>query len=232
MSEQFTPQSTEPTSTPSAPNSNGLGEAGIRALQAERDRANQLEAELKSFRGKSSQLETELSQKYQQEIEGHQLLFKQDLENVKSQYQQQLEAIAKEKADYQAQLQAFQAEKVTNKITGDFTKAIASDLVDESFMGLLLNDAASYLALDDKGNTVVQTADGVFGLDALKQHYQKQYPQMFRSPANSKQGVGVSGRAGMPAQNNGRVKTVSRSDNAAFLANLDAIARGEVQVVD
>lgn len=231
MSDQFI-SSPETSSQVPPTNSNGLGEAGIRALQAERDRANSLEAELKKYRGTASQLETELSQKYQQEIEGHQLLFQRDLEMTKSQYQQQLDAIAAEKAEYQKQLQAYQAEKVTYKITNDFQKAIASDLVDDSFMHLLLSDAADYLALDDKGNTIVQTQEGVFGLDALKLHYQQRYPQMFKPPANSKQGVGVPGRGGLSSQSNSRVKTISRSDNAAFLANLDAIAKGEVQVVD
>lgn len=217
-------------STQSQSQDQPLGEAGYRALQAERDRARALEAETKRLQQSQQQLQSELTSKYEIDLEAMRLVTEQEKAAIASQYETKLTEAQKLAEEHAQRLQQIEAAMVSRKITEDFQGAIATELVNPQMASLLLNEFGNSLVLDDDGNTVVRVENKLYPLDALKQHCKETYPELFKPPTTN-QGIGLNQFMNGTAQ----PKTkgyVSAKDSRGFLNNLDAIAKGEVRVLE
>lgn len=207
-----------------------LGDGGYKALQAERARAAALEAETKRLQQLQQQHQSELTAKYEIDLEAMRMVADQERDQLRLGYETKLTETQK-LADERAQrLQEIEGAMVVRKITEDFSKVIAGDLVNPEMSNLLLKEYGNALVLDEQGNTMVQIENKLYPLDALKKHCQQTFPELFKPPSQA-QGIGLNQftQGTAPRQ---ATAYVSSKDTGAFLRNLDAIAKGEVRVLE
>jgi hypothetical protein len=189
-----------------------FGEAGIKALRAERQKVKELEArlrEIESQRTETSSNENDVSLR-------EQLSF---LTNGNAELQSKLRL---QKEQYEAQLQEKEKQIENYEIKTNFEKTSLAAGLDPTYLGLYYSSVRPELTVVD-GKVVHKT--GV-ELTEWIETSKLNYPDLFR--ANNPGGVNARGGG---ATVNGKAR-VSRSDPSAFFKNLDDIASGRVQVDD
>jgi hypothetical protein len=183
-----------------------LEQPGIEALRKERERANALESELKELRSKN---------------QGTEMLAEQ-LSQVKKQLVDFQSAKEKELSELKSSLELRDKEILESKIERKFkTSAIAYQL-NADYQDVLLAAHKSRMKLTEEDKLLV--GDKTFEDWILSQR--EQLPRIFDAPDTSGSGSTQSHRTGY-----GQKKSVPRDDSAAFIDNIEAIAKGDINTI-
>jgi hypothetical protein len=185
-----------------------LGVPGLEALKRERLRRKELERELDSLKVKIESgdvLAFEL-----QESRSAIARLEKERETLTASFQQQLD-------DKDGQIKSIHLER-------NFRSAASKHLLNPKYIDTIYAaHKGDFIISSD--NSKIATIDEK-SIDDWFEAKRDEYPELFQAPGASGTGIGAS--------NDGRRRSriISRNDNASVIANLDAIAKGEIVLGD
>ena len=152
---------------------------------------------------------------------------------IKREYEDKLKQL-QEEAEKNAQAATKYREKLSNTLVdAEVQKAVLSvakpregavhDILLRAKQVFRVTDDGEVMPYDENGN-VIQTDDGPMTFKDWAEQLVQQAPYLFEGSGGGGAGGSGNGSGG------GGTTVISRSDKAAFIANLDKIAKGEVKV--
>lgn len=181
-----------------------LGEAGLSALQKEREARKQLERELTDLKGKANSGDVLAS----------------ELQLTRTQLQAEIAAKQKIESDMRSQIEERDKRIADIVVENQFNRAASKINLAAEYSPLIFNAHRHEFKLDEQGNVVA--ADGR-SLDQWLEGTREKLPALFSAPS-----LGGSG-AKESRHGSGKAKVISREDARGFLSNLDGIISGEIQ---
>jgi len=234
-----------------------LGEAGYKALKAQRAETNSEREQRKALEKQTKQLEQMLAeskkaleqttltleQKYAQENEQYKTaLLTEAQQAIQAEREaRQAEAEARQIAEQRAAL--LEQQRMIASIQNGFTDIFKDVLVNPRKVSAYMAQIADDLTVDNSGQPALIVRDrngeptGLAPLEQAVSYFQQIYPKDFKPPAEQKVGGGYRNLAasnGIPSQrsNQSPLKLSIRDINTnpqAYLANRDRIAAGDFE---
>lgn len=171
--------------------------------------------EYKSLKQKMAELETKQTAEKNgvtsQELERLRAEVRQHLETEYAPFKTQLDALAKEN-------RALKLDNVVKTVMGK--NGVRSERVDDLF-----RLTADQYDLTDDGKPMLRDKMGLPVETYVKEDLRKAYPEWFEGTGSSGGGATKSIAGG-----GGSTRVIAADDTAAFMANIEKIAKGEVQV--
>lgn len=244
---EYNPTDEVVTSAP-APATDELGDAGYKALSAEREQRKALEKQTKQLEAmlaesKKALEQSNLSLKEQYELEKEQ--YKQSLlteaQQAIAERDRKLQEVYETAQQYEQRAAILEQQRAIAAIQTGFSQTFEGLLVNPRKVSAYMAEIADDLTIDQQGKPALILRDqsgeptGLAPLEQAINYFQQIYPEDFKPP-DQKTGGGFRNLAntGVTRSSNSQeleLPPMSQITPEQFLANRDAIAKGSFKVV-
>lgn len=231
------------------PESESLGDAGYKALAAERDQrkalekqTKQLEAMLAESKKALEQSQLSLEEKYRQESEQYKQSLFTEAQQAIAERDRKLQEIEEARQISEQRAAFLEQQRAIAAIQTGFSQTFEGLLVNPRKVSAYMAEIADDLTIDQQGNPALILRDRngqAVDLAPLEQaipYFQGIYPEDFKPPSDQKKGGGFRNLAntGIPRTGNSQeleLPPMGKITPEQFLANREAIAKGQFKVV-
>jgi hypothetical protein len=240
---------TSPAAPAPAPAPPELGDGGIKALNSEREQrkalekqTKQLEAMLAESKKALEQSQLSLEEKYRQESEAYKQSLLTEAQQAIAERDRKLQEIDEARQMSEQRAALLEQQRAIAAIQTGFSQTFDGLLVNPRKVSAYMAEIADDLTIDQQGNPALILRDrsgeptGLAPLEQAVGYFQQIYPEDFKPPAEQKTGGGFRNLAntGIPRNGNGQeleLPPMGKITPEQFLANRDAIAKGNFKVV-
>lgn len=228
--------------TPAAPAD--LGDGGYKALTAEREQRKALEKQTKQLEAmlaesKKALEQSNLSLKEQFELEKEQ--YKQSLfteaQQAIAERDKKLQEVYETAQQYEQRARVLEDRQAADTIVSTLASKISGLLVDpDQDLDYFLTKYSDNIVLTNDGQVVATDGQTLSPLEDLISFFQTKHPRMFKPPEQQK-GGGYRNLATLGSDRSGsngqrlQLPTMGKITPEQFLANREAIAKGDFEVV-
>lgn len=193
-----------------SPDDSTLGEAGLKALQAERQKRRSLEDKLKELQSKMQS--------------GDVLAF--ELQEARTMITKLENEMQEVETSLRSEIKKRDAIIKDSQLTSAFKNSASEYRLNPKYYDTMLSAHKAQFKISPDGQ-MIQTADGKT-LGEWFESKRGEFPELFLAPSLSN-GTNASSQSGGRSP---KSRLISRNDDMAFLDNIDAIARGEIVTGD
>lgn len=143
---------------------------------------------------------------------------------MRAEWREQMEA---DWAPVRSQLEEAQRENRTLKLDNVVKTTMGASGVRPERVDALFRLVGDRFDLTDDGTPVLRDFRGKDVAKYIAEEVAKEFPEFYKGTGSSGGSASKSATSG-----GGRVREIARDDSAAFMANLEGIAKGEIAVVD